>query len=135
MHRNSLRGMVDLIFMILMIVLVIGMGTLAFFAFDAAQKEKLYVARIQQVPAKQQAELDSTRARYAEICELIGFKGNADFSSEAAIRITLQNGVGYKGEPDSEDNIVFYNITAATATEKGTIKVNSSGSIVGVGQK
>ncbi|MDC1141519.1 hypothetical protein OAU50_00365 [Planctomycetota bacterium] len=136
MHRNSRRGMVDLIFMILMIVLVIGMGTLAFFAFDAAQKEKLYVARIQQVPAKQQAELDSTKARYAEVCEWIGFKGNAEFSSEAAIRITLQNGVGYNPESDeSRDKIKFYSITAATASEKGTVRVGGSGNIVGVGTK
>lgn len=134
--RNNRRGMVDLIFMILMIVLVLGMATLAFFAYDNAEKEKVYVARIEQVPAKQLAELDSTRARYAEVCKLIGFKGNADFSSEAAIRLRLQNAVGYDPKLGLDDQdlqkIETYGITAASPGEKGQVVMSSAGRIDGV---
>jgi len=92
MLRASRRGLADLIVMIVMIVFLLGMGTLAFFAYDKQQAEKAYVARLRQVPARQKAEIDATKARYAEVCANIGFKGDADYSSPVAIREMLKLG-------------------------------------------
>lgn len=92
MLRASRRGLADLIVMIVMIVFLLGMGALAFFAYDKQQSERTYVARLRQVPARQKAEIDATKARYAEVCANIGFKGDADYSSPAAIREMLRLG-------------------------------------------
>jgi type II secretory pathway pseudopilin PulG len=77
--------MVDLIVMIVMIVFLLGMGTLAFLTYDKAQKEKQYLAALREIPARQQAEIDSVKARYAEVCRYVGFKGDAAVSSPDAI--------------------------------------------------
>ena len=82
--RVSRRGMVDLIVMVLMIVLLLGVSVLAFIAFDRAKKEEIYVAKMRELPAAQSAEMDATKAKFAQVSSLIGFKGNADFSSPAA---------------------------------------------------
>lgn len=92
MLRASQRGLADLIVMIVMIVFLLGMGALAFFAYDKQQAERTYVARLRQVPARQKAEIDATKARYAEVCAHIGFKGDADYSSPKAIRQMLELG-------------------------------------------
>jgi hypothetical protein len=92
MSRSSRRGMVDLIVMIVMIVFLLGMGTLAFITFDKAEKEKQYLGALREIPARQNAELDAVRARYAEVCNYIGFKGEAAFSSPAAIQTLLNEG-------------------------------------------
>ncbi|MCA8915633.1 MAG: hypothetical protein KDB90_09495 [Planctomycetes bacterium] len=92
MSRMSRRGMVDLIVMIVMIVFLLGMGTLAFLTYDKAQKEKQYLAALREIPARQKAEIDSVKARYAEVCMYIGFKGEAAVSSPAAIESLLQEG-------------------------------------------
>lgn len=90
--RASRRGMVDLIVMILMIVLLLGVSVLAFIAMDRAKKEELYLAKMKELPAQQRAEMDATRAKFAQVSNLIGFKGNADFSSPAAIKLMLEKG-------------------------------------------
>lgn len=90
--RASRRGMADLVVMILMIVLLIGISVLAFIAFDRAKKEELYLARLREIPASQRAEMDATRAKFAQVSGLIGFKGNADFSSPSAIKLLLEKG-------------------------------------------
>ena len=92
MSRHSRRGMVDLIVMIVMIVFLLGMGTLAFITYDKAEKEKQYLAALREIPAKQNAELDAVRARYAEVCNYIGFKGDAAYSSPEAIKTLLNEG-------------------------------------------
>jgi hypothetical protein len=92
MSRHSRRGLVDLIVMIVMIVFLLGLGTLAFFAYDKAQKERQYLAALREVPARQSAELDAVRARYAEVSMLIGFRGEAAYSSPDAIRTLLAEG-------------------------------------------
>ncbi|MCB9935092.1 MAG: hypothetical protein H6840_05310 [Planctomycetes bacterium] len=84
--------MVDLIVMIVMIVFLLGMGTLAFLTYDKAQKEKQYLAALREIPARQNAELDSVKARYAEVCMYIGFRGEAAFSSPDAIKTLLEQG-------------------------------------------
>lgn len=84
--------MVDLIVMIVMIVFLLGMGTLAFITYDKAQKEKQYLAALREIPARQTAELDSVKARYAEISNYIGFKGDAAYSSPKAIQTLLNEG-------------------------------------------
>jgi hypothetical protein len=90
--RHSRRGLVDLIVMIVMIVFLLGMGTLAFMTYDKAQKEKQYLAALREIPARQSSELDAVKARYAEVCQYIGFKGEAAYSSPAAIRALLEEG-------------------------------------------
>ena len=95
--RNSKRGMVDLIVMILMIVLLLGVTVLAFIAFDRAKKEELYLAKMRELPAAQRAEMDATKAKFAQVSGLIGFKGNADFSSPAAIKQMLEKGGARNG--------------------------------------
>lgn len=92
MSRYSRRGMVDLIVMIVMIVFLLGMGTLAFLTYDKAQKEKQYLAALREIPARQQSELDSVKARYAEVCMYIGFRGEAAYSSPQAIQQLLNEG-------------------------------------------
>lgn len=84
--------MVDLIVMIVMIVFLLGMGTLAFITFDKAEKERQYLSGLREIPARQQAELDAVKARYTQISELIGFKGEAAFSSPDAIEHLLEEG-------------------------------------------
>lgn len=113
MLRASRRGIADLIVMIVMIVFLLGMGALAFFAYDKSQSEKAYVARLRQIPARQSAEIDATRARYAEVCSLIGFKGDADYSSPEAIRQMLKAG----GEVVAD----YYEISATDPEKKGSI--------------
>lgn len=90
--RMSRRGMVDLIVMIVMIVFLLGMGTLAFITYDKAQKERTYVAALREIPARQKSELDAVRARYAELCTHIGFKGEAAYSSPRQIEAMLKEG-------------------------------------------
>ena len=92
MSRQSRRGMVDLIVMIVMIVFLLGMGTLAFITYDKAEKEKQYLAALREIPARQGSELDAVRARYAEVSNYIGFKGDAAYSSPAAIETLLDEG-------------------------------------------
>ncbi|MCG3183389.1 MAG: hypothetical protein ICCCNLDF_01486 [Planctomycetes bacterium] len=92
MSRYSRRGMVDLIVMIVMIVFLLGMGTLAFLTYDKAQKEKQYLAALREIPARQSAELDSVKARYAEVSMYIGFRGEAAYSSPEAIQQLLNEG-------------------------------------------
>lgn len=123
MRRNSQRGLVDLVFMILMIVLVIGAGAAIFFTYDASQKEKTYISRLQQVPAQQQSQLDSTRARYAEVCQLIGFKGNADYSSEVAIKMALEFG--------AQDIVEYYTVDKGGAATREVNTVNVNGGSAG----
>lgn len=113
MLRASRRGLADLIVMIVMIVFLLGMGALAFFAYDKQQAERQYVSRLRQVPARQAAEADATRARYAEVCAHIGFKGDADYSNPDAIREMLR--LGAEMVPD------YYEITAQNPDEKGGI--------------
>jgi hypothetical protein len=84
--------MVDLIVMIVMIVFLLGMATLAFLTYDKAQKERGYLAALREIPARQKSELDTVKARYSELSTLIGFKGNADFTSEAQIDRMLREG-------------------------------------------
>jgi hypothetical protein len=106
MSRQSRRGLVDLIVMIVMIVFLLGMGTLAFLTYDKATKEKQYLAALREVPARQSAELDAVRARYAEVSMYIGFKGEAAYSSPDAIRALLAEGgevvADYYNVPSSE---------------------------------
>lgn len=90
--RASRRGMVDLIIMIVMIVFLLGMGTLAFLTYDKAEKEKQYLSALREIPARQQAELDAVKARYTQVSELIGFKGEAAYSSPSAIEHLLEQG-------------------------------------------
>src|SRR5690606_15090873 len=90
--RASRRGMVDLIVMIVMIVFLLGMATLAWLTYDKAQKERSYLAALREIPAKQRAEIDSVRARYADLSSLIGFKGHADFTSPDEIAHLLEEG-------------------------------------------
>lgn len=92
MSRHSRRGIVDLVVMIVMIVVLLGMGTLAFLTYDKAQKEKQYLAALREIPARQRAELDSVKARYAEVSMYIGFKGEAAYSSPTAIQTLLDEG-------------------------------------------
>ncbi|MBZ0136899.1 MAG: hypothetical protein K8I27_11050 [Planctomycetes bacterium] len=92
MSRQSRRGMVDLIVMIVMIVFLLGMGTLAFITYDKAEKEKQYLSALREIPARQSAELDAVRARYAEVSNYIGFKGDAAYSSPKAIETLLNEG-------------------------------------------
>lgn len=92
MSRHSRRGMVDLIVMIVMIVFLLGMGTLAFITYDKAEKEKQYLGALREIPARQSAELDAVRARYAEVCNYVGFKGDAAYSSPEAIQTLLAEG-------------------------------------------
>jgi len=117
--RNSKRGMVDLIVMILMIVLLLGVSVLAFIAFDRAKKEELYLAKMRELPAAQRAEMDATKAKFAQVSGLIGFKGNADFSSPAAIKQMLEKGGARNGmlqkissqNPENADNSGIKNVT------------------------
>jgi hypothetical protein len=92
MLRASRRGMVDLIVMIVLIVFLLGMGTLAFLTYDRAQKEGQLVAALHEIPARQQAEIDAVRARFAEVSALIGFRGETGFSSPQAIAALLEAG-------------------------------------------
>lgn len=92
-RRNaSLRGVVDLVVMIVMIVLLLGLGTMAFIQYDRAQKEKHVLSAMQDIPVRQRSEIEAARARYAEVCNYIGFKGTADYSSPDAIRQMLKDG-------------------------------------------
>ncbi|MBX3475519.1 MAG: BRCT domain-containing protein [Planctomycetes bacterium] len=113
MLRASRRGLADLIVMIVMIVFLLGMGALAFFAYDKQQAERQYVSRLRQVPARQTAEIDATRVRYAEVCSYIGFKGEADYSSPEAIKAMLK--LGAETVPD------YFEITATNPDEKGAV--------------
>lgn len=92
MSRHSRRGIVDLVVMIVMIVVLLGMGTLAFLTYDKAQKERQYLAALREIPARQKSELDAVKARYAEVCMYIGFKGDAEYSSPEAIQTLLNEG-------------------------------------------
>jgi hypothetical protein len=111
--------MADLIVMILMIVLLLGVSVLAFVAFDRAKKEEIYVAHMRDLPAAQRAEIDATKAKFAQVSNLIGFKGNADFSSAAAIKLMLEKGGGRNGalqklnsqSPDDMNNGGIKNVT------------------------
>jgi hypothetical protein len=92
-RRNaSQRGVVDLVVMIVMIVLLLGLGTMAFIQYDRAQKEKQVLTAMQDIPIRQRSEIEAARARYAEVCNYIGFKGGADYSSPAAISQMLEDG-------------------------------------------
>jgi hypothetical protein len=122
--RASKRGMVDLIVMILMIVLLLGVSVLAFIAFDRAKKEEIYVAKMRDLPAAQHAEIDATRARFAQVSNLIGFKGNADFSSPAAIKLMLEKGGSRNGalqrlNSQNPDDMNSSGIKNVTFDEKG----------------
>ncbi len=119
--RASRRGMVDLIVMIVMIVFLLGMATLAWLTYDKAQKERSYLAALREIPAKQRAEIDSVRARYADLSSLIGFKGHADFTSPDEIAHLLEEGAQLAAD--------FYVVPAppaegATERLSGTIEVD-----------
>jgi len=105
--------MVDLVVMIVMIVVLLGMGTLAFLTYDKAQKEKQYLAALREIPARQQAELDSVKARYAEVCMYIGFKGDAAYSSPEAIQTLLNEGSMVVAD--------YYNAEGASGALTGTL--------------
>lgn len=111
-QSDSRRGMADLIVMILMIVLLIGVSVLAFIAFDRAKKEEAYLANLKAIPAQQKAEMDATRARFAQVSNLIGFKGNADFSSPSAIKAMLEKG--------GERNGVYLKISGQNPEDKAS---------------
>ena len=112
MSRTSRRGMADLIVMIVMIVFLLGMGTLAFLTYDKAQKEKQYLAALREIPARQQAEMNSVKARYAEVCMYIGFKGEAAVSSPAAIESLLDEGAKVVAD--------YYSVDASEKPLQGT---------------
>ncbi|MCC6573752.1 MAG: hypothetical protein IT462_08170 [Planctomycetes bacterium] len=116
MLRASRRGLADLpglIVMIVMIVFLIGMGAMAFVASDKATKEQSYLARLRELPENQRAEIDSTRARFAQVSGLIGFKGQADFSSPEVIKeLVAQGGLIAKR---------YYKFDATGADKKGII--------------
>lgn len=103
--RASRRGLVDLIVMIVMIVFLLGMGTLAFLTYEKAQKERAYLAALREIPARQQAEIDSVKARYAALSNHIGFKGSAAYSSPESIKAAIT-----EGQQLSKD---YYSITAS----------------------
>ncbi len=122
--RVSRRGMVDLIVMVLMIVLLLGVSVLAFIAFDRAKKEEIYVAKMRELPAAQSAEMDATKAKFAQVSSLIGFKGNADFSSPAAIKLMLEKGGMRNGalqmlNSQSPEDMNNSGIKGVTFDEKG----------------
>jgi hypothetical protein len=104
--RASRRGLVDLIVMIVMIVFLIAMGTLAYITYDKAQTEKAYLAALREIPARQQAELDSVRAEYTRLNELVGFKGDGPYASPEAITDLLARGAVF--------NANYYDLSART---------------------
>jgi hypothetical protein len=121
--RTSRRGLVDLIVMIVMIVLLLGLGTLAFFAYERAENDRLVLEAQRDIPARQRAEIDSVRGRFAEASRHIGFKGEAPFSSPTAIRNMLEEGQHFRFEyfdpPDpSEDGT-----RALEGTESQTVRI------------
>lgn len=122
--RASRRGLVDLIVMIVMIVFLLGMGTLAFITYEKAQKERSYLAALREIPARQKAEIDSVKARYATLSNQIGFKGAAAFSSPERIQDALKDGTNLQAD--------YYSITATgdgplSGVEGGTVRGTSRG--------
>lgn len=114
MSRASRRGVADLVVMIVMIVLLLGMGTLAFLAHDKSEQERQYLARLRDLPNRQSAELDATKARYATVCNKIGFKGQAEYSSPDAITRMLKAG--------GETIAAYYELSASGPDDKDAIK-------------
>jgi hypothetical protein len=119
--RTSRRGLVDLIVMIVMIVLLVGIGTLAYLTYERAEKERAYLRAQRDIPARQQAEIDAVKARFAEVSRHIGFRGDGAYSSAAEIRRMLRDGQHFAVE--------YYDISAVAAedlmsgTEMATINV------------
>lgn len=126
MLRTSRRGLADLIVMIVLIVFLVGMSALAFFTYDKARSEREYLARLRQIPARQSAELDATRARYAELSSHIGFKGNGEYSSHVAIKEMLQRGQNYVAD--------YYSVTASEPTNRDAMKSTDSSTVKGTSQ-
>ncbi len=114
MVRETRRGLVDLIVMILMIVLLLGLGALAFFAWDGAQKDETYVARLRELPPRQQAEHEATKAKLSELSAYIGFQGESAYSSPDALKSALESGA--RVVPD------YYEFTGGNVDTKGEIK-------------
>lgn len=117
--RSSRRGLADLIIMIVMIVFLLAMGVLAFLTYDKAQKERTYIAALREIPARQQAEIDSVRARYAELCTHIGFKGEAQYSSPEQIEMMLKDGTRLIAD--------YYNVPAVPAEDASQLSGTESG--------
>lgn len=114
MLRTSRRGLADLVVMIVLIVFLLGMGTLAFFAYDKSQAERNYLARLKDLPVRQAAERDATRAQYAQLSELIGFKGEGNYSSHQQIRELLRHGSAFTP--------AFYRLNVEDASVKGSVQ-------------
>jgi hypothetical protein len=64
--------------------------------------------------ARQSAELDATRARYADVSSRIGFKGDGEFSSHEAIRGLLALG--------GKTMAAYNQITSEKADQKGEVR-------------